>query len=174
MKKMWILGLLLAALLTGCGAPQGDGTAGSFAEGVYTNPYMGASCALGDDWTFQEAGPGRAMLREKSTKAAISVERMQGLELQTADEIIDDLVAQKDEIVAGMLEQKMEEPVVEKTTVTFLGEQIPALRIDSRIKGEGYYSQLICILEADGTRNLLTVETAGADRTGEILGAFTR
>lgn len=143
--------------------PKDDNTAslGSMQGGVYTNEYAGLKLTLDDKWTFSTEEELKELDADDmedgdmvTDMMAENLESLQSINLgyqkltaserlaamtTTEAELMEEMVASKDEFIASYAEAGITVSNMEAKTVTFLGKERTALLTTASIEGVPYY-----------------------------------
>ena len=176
--------------------PKEDDTAslGDMQGGVYTNTYAGFTVTLDEKWTFSTEEELKELDAEDMEDGA-SITDMMAENLETLQsinvsyqkltaaerlaamttsegEVIDEMLKEKDDLIASYAEAGITVSNVEKKTVTFLGKECPAMLTTASIEGIPYYILQMLDYSKGAFGVIITVGSFLSDSTVELLDLF--
>lgn len=91
----------------------------------------------------------------------------------TEEQIIDSILSQKDALIQAYTQAGITVKSLEKVTVTFMGQQHTAMRMEAEISGVAYYTLQFSYQKLGSFGVTLTLASYVEDQTEELMALFT-
>ena len=172
---------------------------GDFADGVYSNDFLGISCRVGAKWTVysdaQLAQLNGLVLDimtdadiveqlKKSNVAYLFYATAEGGHL-SANVVLENvgvvngvlldektyMTLSAEQLPAALQSMGLTNATVEEITVHFAGADRPAVRVQGKFSGVNFYEKIVCIKAGDYF-GVVTVASYHNDKTDMLLGLF--
>lgn len=177
-----------------------DPQLGNFADGVYTNDFLGIRCEVGSEWTVYsdaELAQLNGLVLDTMTDADLVEQlkksnvahlfyataegglRSMNVVLENIGVINGVLLNEKtyidlsvEQLPAALQSMGLTNVTAEATTVQFAGAEHAGVRVHGVLSGVNFYEKLVCI-KVGSYFGLVTVASYGEDTTDALLNMFT-
>ena len=181
-------------------ATEEDPQLGSYADGVYTNDFIGIRCSLGEDWHIysedemaQLFGTVAGLTTDEDLAALLESANVAYLFYAAADDglVTINITLEKLSVLNGLLldEQSyvelsaeqlpaalesmgMSGVAAETGSISFAGGEHAGLTVHGALSGVDFYERLVCV-KVGSYMAIITVASYYEDVTTELLGMFT-